>query len=76
MISDILSIFGGEDNFGMLFNVNYVDEDLVGWSTQNRFLDDAGRVIIRDPWGDGTRYLMNWDDFTKHWQSHAVWWGG
>ena len=42
--SDILSIFGGEDNFGMLFNVNYVDEDLVGWSTQNRFLDDAGRV--------------------------------
>ena len=38
-------------------------------------LDDAGRVIIRDPWGKGTRYLMDWDDFAKHWQSHNVWWG-
>ncbi len=42
--SDIKSIFGGDNNFGMLFNINYVDEDLVEWSTQNRFLDEAGRV--------------------------------
>jgi filamentous hemagglutinin len=39
-------------------------------------LDDAGRVMIRDPWGTGTRYRMNWDDFTKHWIGDTVWWGG
>ncbi len=38
--ADILDAFGGEDNFGMLFNINFVDEDLVGWSTQNRFMTD------------------------------------
>jgi filamentous hemagglutinin len=39
-------------------------------------LDNAGRVIIRDPWGNGSRYVMSWDDFTKHWMGDTVWWGG
>ena len=34
-------------------------------------LDDAGRVIIRDP-STGTRYLMNWDDFVKVWEGKSV----
>ncbi len=42
--SDILDAFGGENNLGILFNVNYVDEDLVEWSTQNRFLDQTNRT--------------------------------
>jgi filamentous hemagglutinin len=39
-------------------------------------LDEGGRVIIRDPWGIGTRYLMNWGDFAEHWMGDTVWWGG
>jgi hypothetical protein len=39
-------------------------------------LDGEGRVSIRDPWGIGTRYLMNWSDFTEHWMGDTVWWGG
>ena len=41
--SDILDVFDGEDNFGMLFNFNYVDQELVGWSTQNRYFDESNR---------------------------------
>ena len=41
--SDILDVLGGEDNFGMLFNLNYVDQELVGWSTQNRYFDESNR---------------------------------
>lgn len=47
--SNIFSAFGGEDNLGVLVNVNYVDEDRVGWSTQNRFLTNAGRLSGADP---------------------------
>lgn len=47
--SNIFSAFGGDDNFGMLVNFNYVDEDRVGWSTQNRFLSNAGRLSDADP---------------------------
>lgn len=42
--ADILDAFGGEDNLGMFFNINYVDEELVTWSTQNRFLDQTRRL--------------------------------
>ena len=42
--ANIGSIFGGENNFGMLFNLNYVDEELVDWGTQNRFMDDDRRA--------------------------------
>ena len=34
-------------------------------------LDDAGRVIIRDP-STGTRYLTTWDDFVKVWEGQSV----
>ena len=47
--SNIFSAFGGEDNLGVLVNFNYVDEDQVGWSTQNRFLTNAGRLSGADP---------------------------
>lgn len=46
--SNIFSAFGGDDNLGVLVNFNYVDEDRVGWSTQNRFLTDAGRLSGAD----------------------------
>lgn len=47
--SNIFSAFGGEDNLGVLVNFNYVDEDQLGWSTQNRFLTNAGRLSGADP---------------------------
>ena len=47
--SNIFSAFGGDDNLGVLVNFNYVDEDQVGWSTQNRFLTNAGRLSDADP---------------------------
>ncbi len=47
--SNIFSAFGGEDNLGVLVNFNYVDEDRYDWSTQNRFLTDAGRFSDADP---------------------------
>lgn len=34
-------------------------------------LDDVGRVMIRDPW-DGTRYVMNMEDFLNTWDGIAV----
>jgi hypothetical protein len=39
-------------------------------------LDDAGRIVVRDPWGKGTRYTMDWSDFTNHWMGDTVYWGG
>lgn len=43
-------------------------------------LNGAGRVIVRDPWGPGTRYLMEWVDFADAlrgaWIGDSVWWGG
>jgi RHS repeat-associated protein len=35
-------------------------------------LDNVGRVIIRDPAGTGSRYLMNWDDFFGIWQGQTI----
>lgn len=35
-------------------------------------LDRAGKVIIRDPYR-GTRYLMEWTEFVKHWEGLTVW---
>lgn len=34
-------------------------------------LDDAGNLVIRDPY-EGTLYAMTPDDFAAHWQQHAV----
>jgi len=34
-------------------------------------LDEAGYVLIRDPW-DGTRYRMTREDFLKYWTTQAV----
>jgi hypothetical protein len=34
--------------------------------------DDAGRVIIRDPW-QATRYKMNLSDFQQRWTGFSVW---
>lgn len=34
-------------------------------------LDEAGYVLIRDPW-DGTSYKMRKDDFLKYWTTQAV----
>lgn len=73
--SDILDAFGGENNLGILFNVNYVDEDLVEWSTQNRYLDQTNRTPIgsdpnRDSFLEQTVLAVNpnasipiWDRF-------------
>lgn len=65
--SSIGSILGGEDNFGMLFNINYTDEDLVDWSTQNRFLDDAGRVSGIPGFAEQTDLATNPDAATPIW---------
>lgn len=35
-------------------------------------VDANGRVWIRDPWGPGTRYSMELDDFLDHWTGIAV----
>ena len=65
--SAIGSILGGEDNFGMLFNINYTDEDLVDWSTQNRFLDDPGRVSGIPGFAEQTDLSTNPDAATPIW---------
>ena len=65
--SSIGSILGGEDNFGMLFNINYTDEDLVGWSTQNRYLDDPGLVSDFPGFAEQTDLSTNPDAQTPIW---------
>ncbi|MEM9157927.1 MAG: TonB-dependent receptor plug domain-containing protein, partial [Verrucomicrobiota bacterium] len=47
--STVVNAFGGENNFGILLNLNYVEEELVTWATQNRFLLNAGRIDDDDP---------------------------
>jgi TonB-dependent receptor len=42
--SNIYDVFGGEDNFAALFNINWIDEDFTVWNTQNRFLSGANRL--------------------------------
>jgi TonB-dependent receptor len=47
--SNIYDLGSGKDNFGVFLNVNYTDESLVQWNTQNRFLDQASRLDDDDP---------------------------
>jgi RHS repeat-associated protein len=35
-------------------------------------LDDAGRLMIRDPWGGGSSYMMDVDEFHRVWIGEAV----
>lgn len=35
-------------------------------------LDDAGRVLIRDPWGGGSTYTMDLSEFHRVWNGSAV----
>jgi ABC-type bacteriocin/lantibiotic exporter with double-glycine peptidase domain len=35
-------------------------------------LDDAGRVMIRDPW-QATRYKMDLPEFQNTWTGYSVW---
>jgi TonB-dependent receptor len=51
----------------MLFNINYTDEDLVAWSTQNRFLDDPGRVSGIPGFAEQTDLSTNPDAGTPIW---------
>ena len=41
--SRILSVLGGKDNFGVLFNITHKDEDVAVYGTQNRFYDEPNR---------------------------------
>jgi len=34
-------------------------------------LDEAGRVMIRDPW-EGTKYIMQKEDFLDYWNTEAI----
>ncbi len=36
-------------------------------------MDDAGRVIVRDPF-EGTRYYVEWVEFLDVWHGISVWW--
>jgi Papain-like cysteine protease AvrRpt2 len=36
-------------------------------------LDEAGYVLIRDPW-DSTKYKMTIDDFLNYWTTEGVYW--
>lgn len=36
-------------------------------------VDARGRVIVRDPY-EGTKYLMEWDEFVRVWEGMSVWW--
>jgi len=35
--------------------------------------DSCNLVIVRDPY-EGTRYLMQWEEFQRVWQGMSVWW--
>ena len=36
-------------------------------------MDDAGRVVVRDPF-QGTRYYVEWQEFLEIWHGMSVWW--
>lgn len=35
-------------------------------------IDQTGKVMIRDPRGEGTRYKMNRDDFLQYWNQQGI----